>query len=75
MDILDMRVREGFSREVIFNRDVSAENGPWRGGSGEGAFQAEGEAGANAQRREAVGTFQEQGGELGSWTSVKESGR
>ena len=35
-------------------------------------FQAEEAAGANAPRRETISIFQEQGGELGCWTSVKE---
>ena len=65
-----MRDREGSSREV--NQDLSAENGPTRVRSQDRTFQAEEAAGANALRREAISVFQEQGGELGCWTSVKE---
>lgn len=54
MDILAMRVREDFSREVIFNQHLSAENGPTQGSSGATAFQAEGSSSAKAPRREAV---------------------
>lgn len=52
--MLDVGLREDFCREVIFNQDPSAENGPTQGSSGARAFHTEGAAGAIAPRREAA---------------------